>query len=298
MRKLKVGSRKSRLAMIQTEAVIKDLKNLNPDLDFEIIPLSTLGDRIQDKALTEFGGKGAFILELEEAMLRGDIDLAVHSAKDLPLDFPPGLGILGVSKREDPRDVLVTRSQEVLQNTAIIGTGSLRRKVQLIQNSDYLVKGLRGNVGTRLKKLSDGEYDGIILAAAGLKRLEADRLSEYNYSYFNTDDFIPAAGQGIIAVEGRRDKELEELIGSWSDREAFIAFETEREVVRLLDADCTTPLGVYTQTAGGRIKIAAARGQEDRLLRIQREGLIIDRFTLAREVAEGLTAEGRGSHGA
>lgn len=310
MRKFKVGTRKSRLAMIQTEGVIKELQENNPGLEFEIVPFSTLGDRIQDKALTEFGGKGAFITELEDAILRGDIDLAVHSAKDLPLTFPKGLGILGVSKREDPRDVLVTRKGEVLESNGVIGTGSPRRKLQLAMKYPYTVKELRGNVNTRLKKLAEGEYDGLLLAAAGLKRLQADRLPEYDFRYFDTNEFIPAAGQGIIAVEGRlesktipdgdgtpsaacEDGDLYRLMERWSDKEAFAAFETEREVLRILQADCTAPLGVYASTEGEKININALYGYGGRTVRVLREGLLKDRFKLAGETGEALL-NGRG----
>ncbi|MDF2868783.1 MAG: porphobilinogen deaminase [Anaerocolumna sp.] len=288
MKKLKVGTRKSKLALVQTETVIAELKSLRADLEFEIVPLSTLGDRIQSVSLTHFGGKGAFVAELEEAMLKGDIDLAVHSAKDLPLSFPKGLDIIGVSRREDPRDVLVTRAGEVLREKAVIGTGSPRRKLQLEANNPYVAKELRGNVNTRLGKLSAGEYDGLLLAAAGLKRLQADNLTKYDFKYLDPESFIPAAAQGIIAVEGRTEQALCDLLGSWSDKAAREAFEAEREVIKLLGADCTTPLGVYAEIEKENMTIHAIFGNGENAIRVKRAGLSKDRIILAGEVTEEL----------
>ena len=199
--------------MVQTQWVVNQIKKKHQHLDFEIVGIKTKGDIILDKMLDKIGGKGLFIKELENALLEKKIDMAVHSMKDMPAEIPAGLKIAAVSYREDPRDVLVTvdgRTLEDLDAGAVIGTSSVRREVQLKKiRPDLKFKVLRGNVLTRLVKLANREYDAIILAAAGLKRLG---LAEMCVQYFNVEELIPAVGQGILGIETRDDGELDYLL--------------------------------------------------------------------------------------
>ena len=242
---IKVGSRKSPLAMAQTNLVIKAIQNKYPDATFDVIPIETLGDRILNKPLIEFGGKGVFVSEFETALLNKDIDIAVHSAKDMPMTLAEGLDIVGVPKREDPRDVLITRKGFNLEKKRplLIGTSSLRRQLQISDIYEVESKSLRGNINTRLKK---GEYDGIILAAAGLNRLDVKEEENYEFRYLSIDEMIPAGGQGILAVEGRIEDPLLEVIQVINDKQAQRCLETERKVLKLLNAGCQEPIGVYS----------------------------------------------------
>lgn len=246
---IRIGTRKSELALAQTDYIIECIKEIDPSICIEKVLMSTKGDKILNQSLQSFGGKGAFITEFEEAMLKGDIDIAVHSAKDMPMELKSGLAILAHSKREDPRDVLVTLKdrdwKEVLEK-GVIGTCSLRRQLMVEMNYKSTVKGLRGNVQTRLAKLDGKEYDGIILAAAGLKRLNLINSDKYQIHYFSEEECIPAGGQGIIAVEGRNEKELISILNNINNKESEYCLETEREVLHLLDAGCSEPIGVYS----------------------------------------------------
>ena len=214
--KIRIGTRKSRLAMIQTEIVKNIIEKVignaakeagREKIDIEIVPIITQGDKVLDRSLTSFGGKGVFTKELEEQLLDGRIDIAVHSAKDMPMEFPEGLSIGAVLEREDPRDVLVTRSgikAEKLAPGSIIGTSSLRRELQIKHiNPQVQIKLLRGNVETRLKKLENGEYDGILLAAAGLKRLEIGERDGFFFEYMDTEHFVPGMFLSTCGLSGR-----------------------------------------------------------------------------------------------
>lgn len=288
---IKIGTRKSRLALAQTEIVANALKLNHPNLEVELVPMSTIGDQILDKPLESFGGKGAFVSEFEEAMLSGKIDVAVHSAKDMPILLPEGLSILGVSKREDVRDVIITRKGTEVRLTehTVVGTSSLRRQLQIKEQYGVNVKNLRGNVNTRLAKLQAGEYDAIILAAAGLKRLDILGAKEYDFTYLDPDTFIPAAGQGIIAVEGRDVPELRELFKEWNHIESGYSLETEREVLKLVNAGCNEPIGAYTTIKEGRINLSILYW-EDKILRVQGMAKVEDRLELAKELVSRLRA--------
>ncbi|ADL51947.1 hydroxymethylbilane synthase [Clostridium cellulovorans] len=249
---IRIGTRKSKLALMQTNIVIDAIKKKHPEINCEVVEMSTKGDEILDKSLLSFGGKGAFVSEFEKAIKSGEIDLAVHSAKDMPMDLLTGLKIVAVTKREDPRDVLVTANNKDTINdfnktNKLIGTTSLRRKLQikrLLNNVD--TKDLRGNVQRRLEKLISGEYDGIILAAAGLKRLGLLDDERINLNYLSVEDFIPAGGQGIIAVEGRAEEEFSFLKDSIHNEEAMYSLEVERYVMKKLNAGCNEPIGAYS----------------------------------------------------
>lgn len=246
-KKVKIGTRGSQLALIQADMVIEQLAKNYPDMIFEKVILTTKGDRIIDKPLVEFGGKGVFIEEFERALHKGEIDIAVHSGKDLPIELGDGLMIGGVLEREDPRDVLVVKKGASLSHKVCIGTGSLRRKLFAKQIWDCTVVGMRGNVTTRLEKMKSGACDGVVLAAAGLKRLKLEQEPEYDYYYLSVDECIPAGCQGIIVAECRQeDREIREMLQTVHHKKTGILFEIEREVLHLLQADCRQMAAVYS----------------------------------------------------
>lgn len=278
---LRIGTRKSRLAMVQTEIVREVILAHFPFLEIEIVPMSTKGDKILDRSLTSFGGKGVFTRELEEALLRGEIDLAVHSAKDMPMEFPKGLALGAVLSREDASDVLVTTDGTPARELApgsVIGTSSLRRQIQIRQiNPQVKVKLLRGNVQTRLEKLKSGQYNGILLAAAGLKRLgipETNRVSETEmtasgadgtvakgdgaplyFEHLERTQFVPAAGQGILAVEIRQG-ELGEIMKAIHSVETEAELTAEREFLTILGGGCNAPCGAFCHLDEAEQKIS------------------------------------------
>lgn len=253
--KIRIGTRKSRLALAQTDIVIDSLKKAYPDIQTEIVHISTKGDKILDKPLESIGGKGVFVSEIEKALLENKIDIAVHSAKDLPLNLAEGLEISGVLKRGDYRDCIVLRKGENISNSPDfkVGTGSKRRILNMQKKYlDVSFKNIRGNVDTRLEKLKSGEYDALILAVAGLERLG---LSE-NIHPFDYNEFLPSACQGIIAIESRPD--FSDIIKSISDTQSYLQFETERYVLELLNADCTTAIGAYSEINGNKITLTVS----------------------------------------
>ncbi len=288
-RKIKVGTRKSKLAFVQTEIIINKIKLEAPELSFEIIPISTVGDEILNKPLIEFGGKGVFVDAFETALLEGSIDLAVHSAKDMTMQLPEGLGIIGIPEREDPRDVLVTAGRELeAEPSCVIGTSSLRRQFQIEQFYRAECRSLRGNVQTRLDKLIRGEYDGIILAAAGLKRLKLEEQDQFCYRYFTTGEFVPAAGQGILAVEGRIEDELSGIVSRINDSSTAICLKTERRVLELMNAGCHEAIGVFSYIEKDMIYINGVYKKEDRLIRAQEKGVLTEAADLAARIADRL----------
>lgn len=262
---IRIGTRRSDLAVIQAKLVAEALKQAEPGIRTELVYKMTEGDRILDRPLLSFGGKGVFVTEFEEALRKGEIDLAVHSAKDLPMDLAEGLAVVGIPKREDPRDVLVTvRGRDLKEKKEIIvGTSSLRRKAQIgkIQGigglfnpeAEVICKDLRGNVITRLKKMESGEYDCEILAAAGLKRLGLLSDERYQFTFLECEDFVPAGGQGILAVEGRENDWICSLAKKISHRDSGICLAFERKVLRILEAGCHEPVGVYSRVQGEHI---------------------------------------------
>ena len=254
--KLRIGTRKSRLAMVQTEMVKQQIEACFPDLEIEVIPMSTRGDKILDRSLTSFGGKGVFTKELEEALLRNEIDLAVHSAKDMPMEFPRGLAMGAVLSRAEAADVLVTRSgipARELPAGSVIGTSSLRRQIAIRSlNPQVFTKMLRGNVQTRLEKLRNGDYDGILLAAAGLERLGLQNPEDLHLEYLDKELFIPAAGQGILALE-IREGELGEIMRAIHSPEAAMQLRAEREFLTILGGSCNAPCGAYCRKEDGKL---------------------------------------------
>lgn len=253
----RIGTRGSALALAQTELVVSAIKAKYPGAVIEKVIISTKGDRETDKPVSSFGDKGVFIAEIEEALSNGSIDMAVHSAKDLPGELKEGLCIPCVLPREDARDVLVTRAGTLfgdLKNKpgVVIGTGSRRRQMQFLKlcnNTEF--RGIRGNVDTRINKLRNGVYDGIILAAAGLKRLCLDKEKDLSYKYFDMEEIMPAGGQGIIAVEARnedvnKDTYTGRILRGINDSGTFIHFQNERKIIEASGAGCNSSIGVIS----------------------------------------------------
>lgn len=250
---IRIGTRGSLLALAQTDLFIERLQKQYPDIICEKVIIKTAGDRILDKPLQEFGGKAVFVTEFEDAIKEGRIDYAVHSAKDMPMELAEGLTVACVLPREDARDVLITKKGTNLAKleNAVIGTGSLRRQTQIRALYPKAVcKSLRGNVPTRLNKLKDGEYDGIILAAAGLKRLKLAEDGELAYTYLGPDEMVPAGGQAIVAVEGRAGKE-QEFLKTVTDEKAALELQAERLILKRLDAGCHEAVGVFAELTDG-----------------------------------------------
>lgn len=245
---IRIGTRKSKLAMVQTEIVRREIESRFPEAEIVIVPISTKGDKILDRSLTSFGGKGVFTKELEEALLNGEIDMAVHSAKDMPMEFPKGLCMGAVLDRANPGDVLVTTTgirAVDLKKESVIGTSSLRRELQIKRlNPQVCIKMLRGNVQTRLEKLRQGEYDGILLAAAGLERLGMEKPEGFYLEYLDKEQFVPAPGQGILAVE-IREGGLPDIMKGIHSKEAAVMLKAEREYLTLLGGSCNAPCGAY-----------------------------------------------------
>jgi hydroxymethylbilane synthase len=249
MKTIRVASRRSQLALTQTQWVIQQLQTRRPDLTFEIVPVVTKGDKILDVALSKVGGKGLFVSEVEQALLRGEADFAVHSLKDVPAELAKGLVLAGIPKREDPRDALISKSGQGLMDLpqgAVVGTSSLRRVAQLLRaRPDLVIQPLRGNIDTRLGKLNTDGLDAIVLAAAGLHRMGwHDRITEY----LPVDLCLPAIGQGILGVECRENDDfMVELLHEISDEPTKRASVAERTLLFALNGGCQIPIGGYAQ---------------------------------------------------
>ena len=259
---IKIGTRKSKLALIQTDIVKDKIKKAFPEIEVEIVKIDTKGDQILDKSLTSFGGKGVFTAELEAELLSGAVDIAVHSAKDMPMDFPEGLGIGAVLDRADVRDTFVTttgKKLEELEPGSIVGTSSLRRELLIKEINPYVtIKLLRGNVQTRLSKLRDGQYDGIILAAAGIERLGYEKEEGLHYQYLDPDVFLPAAGQGILAVESRvEDAEMAEILAAIHSEKAECLLMAERAFLKTIGGSCNAPAAALCREENGEFSMRA-----------------------------------------
>lgn len=248
-RRLVIATRESKLAMWQAEWVKGQLSKLHPNLSIELLGMTTSGDQQQDVALRKIGGKGLFIKELEEALLDGRADIAVHSMKDVPMDLPPGFALPVICERDDPRDVFVSnkyKSIAELPTSATIGTASLRRQTQLqALRSDLNMQDIRGNIHTRLRKLDDGEYDGLIMASAGLRRMElGNRIS----AYLSVEECLPAAGQGALGIECLEGADaVKELIMPLNHELTAIAVTAERAVCRRLNGGCQVPIAAFAE---------------------------------------------------
>ncbi|EGQ7940163.1 hydroxymethylbilane synthase [Vibrio vulnificus] len=262
---IRIATRKSPLALWQAYYVKDALQKAHPGLAVELVTMVTKGDVILDTPLAKVGGKGLFVKELEVAMLEGRADLAVHSMKDVPVDFPEGLGLVTICEREDPRDAFVSNTYhhvDELPQGAVVGTCSLRRQCQLkAYRSDLVIKELRGNVGTRLSKLDAGEYDAIILAAAGLKRLE---LEERIRSFIEPEQSLPAVGQGAVGIECRtNDERILKLLEPLNHADTADRVKCERAMNLTLEGGCQVPIGSYALLEGDEIWLRALVGEPD-----------------------------------
>ncbi|EHH2450791.1 hydroxymethylbilane synthase [Vibrio vulnificus] len=262
---IRIATRKSPLALWQAYYVKDALQKAHPGLEVELVTMVTKGDVILDTPLAKVGGKGLFVKELEVAMLEGRADLAVHSMKDVPVDFPEGLGLVTICEREDPRDAFVSNTYhhvDELPQGAVVGTCSLRRQCQLkAYRPDLVIKELRGNVGTRLSKLDAGEYDAIILAAAGLKRLE---LEERIRSFIEPEQSIPAVGQGAVGIECRtNDERILKLLEPLNHTDTADRVKCERAMNLTLEGGCQVPIGSYALLEGDEIWLRALVGEPD-----------------------------------
>lgn len=300
---IRIGTRESRLALAQTAMVVEELQQRYPEWKTEVVGMHTRGDKLLDKPLVDFGGKGVFITEFEEALLDGRLDLAVHSAKDMPMELAEGLVIAGVLPRSDARDVLVTKKglksrldipsaccEDVDFSDITVGTGSLRRQLQLKSLYPGIrCVSIRGNVPTRLQKLRDGQCDAVVLAAAGLLRLGLQKEEEFDYHYFSYEEMVPAGGQGIIAIEGRAEDAVTRLVGTISDEKAYYQLETERSILRQLEAGCHEAIGVISRIEQETINIQVIREQYGRLQEEKGSVPVSRRLELAKELANRLS---------
>ncbi len=296
--RLIIASRQSRLAMWQSQHVAGLIRSLYPLCEVSILGLTTRGDQILDTPLSKIGGKGLFVKELEEALAEGRADLAVHSAKDVPMVLPPGFCIAAIPEREDARDCLVSNrytSLEQIPAGSVIGTSSLRREAQLRERYPGLViKALRGNLDTRLAKLDRGDYQGIVLAVAGLKRLGlAGRIS----SVLAPEASLPAPGQGALAIECREDRHaLRRQLARLDHGDTAACLRAERAVSRALSGSCQVPLGAYAVVAGSEMilrgLVAAPDGR--RIARAEVRGASAQAERLGDDLAKALLARGAG----
>lgn len=296
MQSLKIATRQSPLALWQAEYIKAQLQQLHPGLQVELVTFVTQGDKILDTPLAKIGGKGLFVKELENALLDGRADLAVHSMKDVPMELPPGLSLAVICQREDPADAFVSNTYaqlDQLPQGATLGTSSLRRKCQIqAYRPDLNIIDLRGNVGTRLSKLDAGQYDAIILAAAGLKRLGLHaRIRES----LPTSLSLPAVGQGALGLECREgDQQVLALIQPLSDRVTEICVRAERAFNHRLQGGCQVPIAGFAvlqqDTLHMQGRVGSVDGQE--LLKAHIQGNAAEAETLGRQLAEQLLAQG------
>jgi hydroxymethylbilane synthase len=295
-KELRIGTRGSQLALYQANWVREKLIEAHLGLTVTLIKIKTTGDKIQDVPLAKMGGKGLFVKEIEEALIQKKIDLAVHSVKDVPTEFPKGLHLSVISQREDPRDVFISRDGKGLKDLprkAKIGTSSLRRQAQLLHfRSDLELVPLRGNLDTRLKKLKTMSLDGIVLALAGVKRLG---LKERITEIIPTEISLPAIGQGALGIETRLgDKEVEEQIRFLNDKDSWIAVSAERAFLKKLEGGCQVPIAAFARTVGTTFQMDGLVGTIDgkRLVRHHLEGPIEKAESLGIELAEILLGKG------
>ena len=293
---LVLGTRGSKLAVHQSEWVQTRLRELAPHLTVTLRRIQTSGDKILDVPLAKIGGKGLFVKEIEEALLSGEIDLAVHSMKDVPTELPPGLDLLCIPTREDARDALISRDGtrfKDLPHGAKVGTSSLRRQAQLLQaRPDLSISTLRGNLDTRLKKLREGQFDAIVLAAAGLRRLGwENEITEY----LSPEISLPAIGQGALGIEGRReDTFVRDVLNRLEHAPTRIMVMAERALLHRLQGGCQVPIAAHATLMGSEIVleglVASVDGKE--VIRDRVKGTVDDPFSVGVQLAERLLARG------
>ena len=294
MPSLRIATRRSPLALWQAEFVAARLRELHADLNVEIVPLVTKGDQLLDSPLSRVGGKGLFVKELERAMLEDEADLAVHSMKDVPADFPAGLGLVAILEREDPRDALIgADTLDALPDQAVVGTASLRRQLQVqARRPDCQIKLLRGNINTRLAKLEAGEYDAILLAASGMKRMGFDaRINRV----LPPEEMLPSVGQGALGIECRLDDSatitrVQPLI----DEASRIRVMAERALGHCMGGSCQLPVAGYAELQGDQIWLRGLVGSADGrdVVRDEIRGPAAQGEALGRELGQRMLANG------
>ncbi len=294
--KIIIATRESLLALWQAKYVQKRVREEHPEIQVELLPVTTKGDQILDRSLLDIGGKGLFIKELEVLLLDGKADIAVHSLKDMTAEIPKGLELAAVTDREDPRDAFISLQYKALKELPLharVGTSSLRRQSQLLHlRPDLEIRTLRGNVQTRLRHLDEGEFDAIILAAAGLKRLG---LEERIASYISTEESIPAAGQGVMAIEMRAgDTETMEIIRFLHNQDVASCITAERAFLGKVGGDCKVPAGIYAVPSGDKLEASAFIAAPDGkvLYKGAMKGNIYEAESIGRTLAERLLADG------
>ena len=295
-RHLRIATRKSALALWQAEYVKARLEQLDPSITVSLVPMVSRGDQLLDSPLAKIGGKGLFVKELETAMLNDEADLAVHSMKDVPMQFPDGLGLYAICEREDPRDAFVSNhfdDLDALPAGSVVGTSSLRRQAQIMaRRPDLQIRFLRGNVNTRLAKLDAGEYDAIVLATAGLLRLGFDARIRYPMP---PEVSLPAGGQGAVGIECRSsDTELQELLVQLNDEGSALRVRAERALNTRLNGGCQVPIACYAERENGELWLRGLVGDPDgqRMLRAEARGPEAEPEALGIAVAEDLLAQG------
>mgnify|MGYP001215067234 CR=1 FL=1 len=294
--KLVIGSRGSQLALWQANWVKSELERLHSNVDINIRVIATSGDNIQDVPLAKIGGKGLFVKEIEEALLANEIDLAVHSMKDVPMELPTELGISVITKRENPLDALISKNGEKLADLpqgATIGTSSLRRSSQLLKyRGDFKIHPLRGNVDTRLRKVEEGKYDAILLASAGLNRLGwANRITEE----ISHDILLPAMGQGALGIETRLDDTMiYDFISTLNHEQTHYAVSAERSLVGRLDGGCQVPIGAYARIEKGLITLKGLVASLDGevIYKLENVGPVDDAINIGQELGSKLLKMG------
>ena len=297
MKKLIIATRGSKLALWQSEHIKERLESAYKGLEVELKVMKTKGDIILDTSLAKIGGKGLFTKELEDAMLRGEAQIAVHSLKDMPTEFVDGLQLAVITKREDVSDALLSEKYDGIDSLpqgAVVGTTSLGRRMQILAlRPDLVIKNLRGNVNTRIRKLKGGEYDAIILASAGINRLGL--VSEVKFATpIPTTQMIPAMGQAALGIESIDDSEVLELISILQDEDAMIETTVERDFVAVLEGGCQVPIGVNAKLKGDELEVSCIVGMPngDKLLKQTLIGNRSDYKTLGKELADVMVKNG------
>lgn len=295
MRKIVIGSRKSNLAITQTEWVINQLKKIGPSYDFEIKKIVTKGDKILDVTLSKVGGKGLFVKEIEEAMFNEEIDMAVHSMKDMPSELPEGLIIATIPNREDHRDAFISKNNVLLKDLsagAVVGTSSLRRASQILAvRPDVEIKSIRGNIETRLRKLEEEDYDAIVLAAAGLIRMDwgTDMVTQL----LEPEECVPAVGQGALAIECREtDQELRDLLQKISHEYTTRTVTAERTFLDLLNGGCQVPIAGYAYLEEDEVILIALVSTSDGKTVLKEVVRGTDPVTVGEEAANRMKKQG------
>lgn len=295
-RELKIGTRGSQLALWQANWVKSRIEERHSGIRVSLVRIKTTGDKILDVPLAKIGGKGLFVKEIEEALMRGDIDMAVHSMKDVPVDLPKGLHLRAITKREDPRDALISRNGLGLKDLKAgirLGTSSLRRQAQFLHyHPDLNIIHLRGNLDTRIKKLDRGDFDAIVVAAAGVKRMGwEERITEYLPASIS----LPAIGQGALGIECRiDDKDINELLEPFNDPETSLCVRAERAFLKRLEGGCQVPIAGHATNKDGSLLLEGLVGSVDgkRLVRDKLEGRTQDAEDVGCRLAETLLSQG------